>query len=250
MTQTRQERLMGRDIWKVLHIIAVNFPDGPKEGLSQQRLKGYYDFFNSLKYVLPRSAWRDTWNHATAGGDTELAWTSFQTLRDHRNLSRWLFSVHDSVRDELKQPKSKDSYAKLYASYRKYRRGVRQSNTTDARNTNTDPIGIGKLKALLPSRAKAMDAYLGTIYGATYATWPQARKEAARKTHLNEAAAWFWTIMSDRAAKADPTFNSLDAAHRRNRIVTQFDYNYRLRHQRLMNTVYGIKGSILDRLKA
>ena len=249
MVQTRQDRIMGRELWKMLHIIAINFPDGPKEGLSQQRLKGYFDFFNSLRYVLPRSTWRDTWSHATAGGDTELAWGSFQTLRDHRNLSRWLFAVHDGVREDLKQPRSTVSYAKLYASYRKFRKGVRQSNTTNAGNAeNVDHLGVERLKVMLKSRAKAMDTYLKSIYGESFVSWPQTRKEAARKTHLTEAAVWFWSTLSNRAAKSNSTFNSLNASQRRNRIITQFDFNYRLRHQRLLNTVYGLKGRVLDTL--
>lgn len=239
--------MMGRDIWKVLHVIAVNFPDGKKDGLSEQRLKGYYDFFNSLKYVLPRSAWRETWSHVTAGGDTELSWKSFEFLRDHRNLSRWLFAVHDAVSEDLKQPRSKVSYAKLYASYRKYRKGVRQSNMTNV-NGIEDPVGIAKLKVMLASRSKAMDTYLATVYGDAYASWPQTRKEAARKTHVTEAAAWFYATLSNRAAKTDATFNSLNVSQRRNRVLTQFNFDYRLRHQRVLNGVYGVKGRILDAL--
>lgn len=249
MTQTRQDRMMGREFWKVLHTIAINFPDGPAEGLSQQRLKGYYDFFSSLHHVLPRAAWRDAWTHATAGGDTELAWNSFQTLRDHRHLSRWLFAVHDTIREDLKQPKSKVSYAKLYASYRKYRKGVRQSNTKDANNVDVDPLGVEKLKNMLSSRSKAMDRYLTTLYGAGYASWGQTRKESARKSHLAEAAVWYWTTMSNRAASVDSKFNSLNAPQRRNRLISQFDFDHRLRHQRVMNAVYGVKGRLVNTLK-
>jgi hypothetical protein len=243
MVQSRQDRMMGREFWKILHVIAVNFPDGPNDGLSQQRLKGYYDFFSSLRHVLPRSSWRDAWSHVTAGGDTELDWTSFQTLRDHRNLSRWMFAVHDKIREELKQPKSTVSYAKLYASYRKYRKGAPNVATND-----TDPIGIEKLRTLLQTRAKAMDTYLITVYGPSYTSWPQRRKETARKTHVTEAASWFWSTLSNRAAKINSTFDSLDAAQRRNRVVTQFNYDYRLRHQRVSNAVYGVKGRLVNSL--
>ena len=249
MAQSRVDRMMGRDLWKALHIIAINFPDGKKDGLSEQRLKGFFDFFNSLKHVLPRSAWRETWSHITAGGDTELSWESFKFLRDHRNLSRWLFAVHDGVNEDLKKPRSKISYAKLYASYRKFRKGVRQSNLTDT-NSVEDPIGIAKLKAMLQTRSKAMDTYLTSIHGEIYKTWPQTRKEAARKSQLTEAAVWFYTRISNHAAKSNSTFNSLNSSQRRNRVLTQFDFNFRLRHQRAMNSVLGVKGRILNALSA
>lgn len=241
---------MGQNFWKVLHIVAVNFPDGEKEGLSKQRLKGYYDFFNSLQYVLPRSEWRRSWAGVTGGeGDSKLSWNVFEKLRDHRKLSVWLFGVHDSINKDLRKTPSKISYRDLYASYRRYRKGVGHSSKTNT-NHPEDAIGLAKMKTMLSRRARAMDTYLVTVYGPSYTDWPQTRKEAARKTHLTEAANWFWTSLSDQAAKSDSTFNSLNVAQRRDRIITQFDFDFRLRHQRVLNTVYGIKGSILDRLQA
>lgn len=243
--QSRQDRLLGRDMWKVLHIIAVNFPDGPKGGLSQQRLKGYYDFFNSLQYVLPRAAWRDMWRNITSGGETELDWSTFQALRDHRQLSRWLFAVHDAVREDLKQPASKVSYAKLYDEYKKYRTNAGGSVT---QTMNADTQGIDKLKQMLPRRIRAMDTYLENMYGNEYTTWPRARKDMLRKAHVDDAAKWFWLTLSDRAAKLDSAFNTLTNAQRRNRILSQFQFNYRLRHQRIANSITGFTGTIKNTL--
>ena len=243
--QSRHDRMLGREVWKLLHIIAVNFPDGPKDGLSQQRLKGYYDFFNALQYVLPRATWRDTWRHITSAGDTELAWNSFQTLRDHRQLSRWLFGVHDAVRDDLKQPKSKESYAKLYAGYRKFRAG-RVASTNETRN-HDDREGIEKLKTMLRGRVKALDMYLRHIYGAEFETWTRARKEAMRKSHLDDATTWFWADVSNHVAKRNKTFNSLSNAQRRNRILTQFNFDYRLRPQRIVNRLVQLPGVIKNK---
>lgn len=244
--QGRHDRVLGRELWKLLHIVAVNFPDGSKDGLSQQRLKGYYEFFNSLQYVLPRATWRDTWRHITSGGDTELGWTSFQSVRDHRQLSRWLFGVHDAVREDLKQPKSKVSYAKLYAGYRKFRAGSR--NTPNTSNAHEDREGIEKLKVMLRGRGKALDAYLEKTYGSNVATWTRVRKEAMRKSHIDDAAKWYWLTMSNRVAKIDASFDALSNAQRRNRILTQFNFNYRLRPQRIANAIMGLPGALKNKI--
>jgi len=246
--KSTQDRELGRLFWKMLHVIAVNFPDGVKDGLTQERLRGYFDFFNSLKYILPRASWRNTWRAITAAGDTELSWDSFKAVREHRQLSRWLFAVHDAVREDLKQPRSKMSYAKLYASYRKYRKGVQP--TWKNKNVNNDSVddtvGLNKLKALLKTRVRAIDAYLENTYGDDVSTWPRAKKVAMRSSHLDQAARWYWHHLSTRAATINNGFEKLNMAKRRNRILTQFDFEFRLRHQRVANAIRGLPGLVTN----
>lgn len=242
MVTIRSDRVLGREIWKLLHIIAVNFPDN---GLTNQRLKGYYDFYKSLGHVLPRASWRATWRRLTAVGDTELAWPAFQTVRDHRQVSRWLFGVHDAVRRELKQTTA-SSYEKLYGGYRKYR----ENASANAKNRAEDPAGVGKIRALLLTRSKAMDKYLNVIYGGNAAQWPRARKMAMRKSHLDQAAAWYWDAISNQAARTDPGFDELSVAQRRNRILKQFDFNYRMRPQRVVNAIASLPGAIKNSVLA
>lgn len=244
MTATRQDRVLGREFWKLLHIIAANFPDG--SALTQQRLRGYYDFFNSLQHVLPRSSWRTTWRYATSHGDTELSWQGFQTLRDHRQLSRWLFGVHDAVREELRQPKSKTSYANLYTDYKKYREGATGTKTT----VPDDPTGVDRLKDLLQTRPRAIDEFLVKLYGTEYSKWTRARKQALRKSHMDDAAKYFWATLSNKASRADNTFNSLPANKRRNRVISQFDFEYRLRHQRIADLLVGLPGALKEKVLA
>lgn len=248
------DKRLGREFWKMLHVIAVNFPDGAKDGLTQERLRGYFEFFNSLKYVLPRASWRNTWRTVTAAGDTELSWDSFKTVREHRQIARWLFAIHDAVREDLKQPRSKVSYAKLHASYLKYRKGV-QPQWRNAKNGNTnnddvDAIGLQKLKTLLHNRTRAMDEYLRKTYGEEVDAWPRARKVAMRKSHLDQAARWYWHHLSTRAAKVDPDFDKLSVAARRNRLITQFDFEFRLRHQRVANAIRELPGVVTNTLLA
>lgn len=242
-TVVKSDAQIGRMMWLLLHIIAANFPDGAKHGLTKQRLQGYFDFFKSLGHVLPRGSWRDTWRRVTAVGSTELDWKTFQTVRDHRQLSQWLFVVHDAVRSHLKQ-KPAASYAELFAMYRKYRENAR----VNAKNRAEDPVGFQKLKTVLQSRPRAMDEYLRHIYRDQVDDWTRARKVAMRKSHLDQAAMWYWDKISNAAAQVNRSFDNLPIAKRRNRVLKQFDFNYRLRPQRVVNAVVSLPGNIKNRI--
>lgn len=243
MVVIRSEAGLGRAVWTLLHIIAANFPDGAARGLTQQRLRGYFDFLSSLGHVLPRASWREMWRRVTAVGTTELDWKSFKTVRDHRELSQWLFAVHDAVRHQLSQKKA-GSYAKLYATYRKYRENAK----INAKNRAEDPTGLQKLRVLLQSRTRAMNEYLEHRYGDDFAGWTSARKAAMRKSHLDQAAMWYWDTISNRASRVDVSFDDLSVVQRRDRVLKHFDFNYRLRPQRIMNAVVSLPGNIKNKI--
>lgn len=244
----RQERLLGAEFWKLLHIVAVNFPDSG-HGLTNQRLKGYYDFFNSLQHVLPRKTWRAMWRQAVASGDTELDWKTFQAVENHKQLSRWMFAVHDAVRKDLGQPRN-TSYKKLYDMYTPFREGA-PSSSSARMNTNEDRAGISQLEKLLRTRMHAVDDYLTHVYDpGVVELWSRARKQKMRSEHLRDAAEYFWESISKKFAKTDKGFNKLTEAQRRTRILTNFNYNYRLRHQRVINNVRSIPGRLKNYILA
>jgi uncharacterized short protein YbdD (DUF466 family) len=240
----KSDESVGRMMWLLMHIIAANCPDGDKQGLTEQRLRGYYDFFKSLGHVLPRASWRDTWRRVTtAGRTTELVWDTFRTIKNHHQLSKWLFVVHDTVRHQLNQ-KPAASYKTLNDTYRKYRENAR----VNAKNRAEDPTGFQKLRGMLKSRPTAMDDYLRHMHGDEFGRWTSARKRAARTSHLDQAAVWYWDKLSNAAARVDQSFDGLNVARRRNRILKDFVFKYRLRHERIMNVITTLPGNIKNRI--
>ena len=148
-----------------------------------------------------------------------------------------------SIRHQLSQKKA-GSYAKLYATYRKYRENAK----INAKNRAEDPTGLQKLRVLLQSRTRAMNEYLEHRYGDDFAGWTSARKAAMRKSHLDQAAMWYWDTISNRASRVDVSFDDLSVVQRRDRVLKHFDFNYRLRPQRIMNAVVSLPGNIKNKI--
>jgi hypothetical protein len=244
---------LGRAMWHMLHVIAANFPDGKPDGLTQQRLRGYYNFFNSLKHVLPRDSWRDTWRISTSFGEHELSWPRFQVVRSHKELSKWLFGVHDEVRTQLKQPlvggsTSKERTLTWYAKYAQYRSG--RAGRANSRSTN-NASGIARIREMISRRTTAMNDFMKIRYP-DYATWTYARQRATREKHFDEAARWFWSDIRDKLS-ANEGWDSMSVAAQRDAVVTQFNYMYRLHGQKLGNFAkkhFFKAGEFLDSLRS
>jgi len=182
----------------------------------------------------------------TGSGDTELTWEAFSKVRDHKTLSRWLFGVHDAVRAHLGQPRSTISYAKLYEKYKAYRPNSGKTNVT---NTTENVQGLAKLKSILKTRVKAIDEYLVNAFGdETVTSWPRVRKEAARKRYIDDAAAWHWQRLDDGLARRNTGYSKMSPEKQRETLLTEFDFQYRRTHQRALNTVRGIPGSLRNYL--
>ena len=225
---------LGRAMWHMLHTIAVNFPDGKGEGLTKQRLRGYYDFFKSLEHVLPRESWRDSWRLVTGMGNDELTWENFQQLRSHKKLSMWLFRIHDEIRKSLRQPMHGPSipaqrYALFYKKYASYRTGSHGRNS----NSNTNEAGTAQIKAMLAKSVSMMDTFMKQKYP-DYATWPLARKSRTRLQDLDEASRWFWTKTQNTLSK-NASWNAKNALKQRQDIVTKINNDHRRVRDRLRN---------------
>jgi len=231
---------LGRAMWHMLHTIAVNFPDGKGEGLTKQRLRGYYDFFKSLEHVLPREAWRDSWRLVTGMGNDELSWENFQQLRSHKKLSTWLFRIHDEIRKSLRQPMHGPSiptqrYAIFYKKYASYRTGSHGRNS----KSNTNEAGTAQIKAMLAVRVSAMDTFMKQKYPGEYVKWPLARKSRTRLQDLDEASRWFWTQARNALSK-NASWNAKNAVKQQQAIVNKFDYDHRRRRNKIWNGVKAI----------
>jgi hypothetical protein len=225
---------LGRSMWHMLHTIAVNFPDGKGEGLTTQRLKGYFEFFKSLQHVLPREAWRDSWRMVTGVGDGELTWEAFQTLRSHKKLSKWLFFVHDEVRKSMRRPMQGPSepvkrYLHYLKKYEPYRTGTNGRNDTNS----TDEAGTKQIKNMLARRVSVLDKFMGKKYP-DYKTWPVARQYRTRIRDIDEAARWFWANTRNTLSQ-NASWNRKNALKQRQDIVAKFDEEHRRAHRRVLN---------------
>lgn len=106
----------GPCLWKVLHIMAANFPLDP----DPERAQGYFAFFESLKYTLPCKSCRDGYTHfITTEGPLKLR---PEVFKDRATVFRWLTDLHDAVNAKLHKrvPPGKD----WYASYDALRSGA------------------------------------------------------------------------------------------------------------------------------
>ena len=225
------EATLGRAMWHMLHTIAINFPDNGK-GLTEDRLRAYFDFFDSLKYILPRKTWQDSWRMVTSVGKGELTWKKFQTLRSHRDLSTWLFYVHDQVRNALRQPTQGPSepavrYKQFYQKYAKYRilgNGKHANSGSNYNNTN-NASGTALIKSMLARDMTTMNTFMARKYP-DYATWSRVEKYESRKKHLDEAARWHWTKTRDDLSK-NASWNRKNAAAQRQAIENKYKRTHR-----------------------
>jgi hypothetical protein len=85
-------RFWGPSGWKLLHLVAYNYPDKPSQ-YEQQR---YGIFYNNLKYVLPCKYCR-------------ISLTSFMEdlpvekhIESKRQLTKWIYQIHNKVNEKLR----------------------------------------------------------------------------------------------------------------------------------------------------
>jgi hypothetical protein len=227
---------LGHVIWDALHAVAVNFPDGAAGGLTQERLKGYYDFYNSLKYVLPRDEWREKWTIATSSGNaTRLDHDAFiSKMRDHKALSKWLFDVHKKISDILKKRSKKgDGYATWYAKYAQFRR-----HGKDLEHVPLNKDGIEAIIGIIQreNKSRAIDEYMVHRVGPSYRSWRVARKHQARKNFMIEAGKYFWRKFYAEEAK-QKNFEEMDMNRKRAVVISAFREGTRSLIRRAVNRV-------------
>ena len=85
-------RFWGPSGWKLLHIIAYNYPDNPSL-YDKQR---YGIFYNNLKYVLPCKYCRISFTNFME----ELPVENY--IDSKRKLTKWVYLIHNKVNDKLR----------------------------------------------------------------------------------------------------------------------------------------------------
>lgn len=221
---------LGAKIWDVLHAIAINFPD-KGEGLSTPRLQGYYNFFSSLKYVLPRDSWRRMWKDATARSLTE---EEFKKARHHKQVFRWLSEVHDDVRRALGKPVVEGK--NWYPHYKKYRSSGGSGSSAN-NNQNTNALAVATIEKMLRRRVSSMDAYLEIKFGPSYSTWDVARKKRQRDLLAKEAATYYFRMYTKLAAQNIKGWNQMSQPQRREHVIATFDKEHERTRQAIARTV-------------
>jgi len=115
-------RFWGPDGWKLLHSIAINYPDCPSNNCKQQ----YRKFFYTLPYVLPCKYCRQSLEQYYE----ELPIDSY--LTNKKSLFEWSYLIHNKVNRKLKlqklNSKENPSCSKAFNFYKHYLSEINNSN--------------------------------------------------------------------------------------------------------------------------
>lgn len=115
-------RFWGPDGWKLLHSIAIGYPENP----TKVEKDVYSSFFNGLKYVLPCIYCRRSYTQYI----NELPVEPF--LKNRRELSKWLYEIHNKVNAKLRgqglNPNADPPFEDIYMRYGEYVREINQAN--------------------------------------------------------------------------------------------------------------------------
>lgn len=209
-------------LWKVLYTVAAAFPDA----LSEERLKGYFDFFNSLKYTLPTPELRREWIAVTSAGELELSWKTFSKVRGHKKLLLWLFHVHDEI---LKRQGK--NVAKNRAS--RYALLTRGNNAPKQKNTNMT-LSLALFKTKISKTKRAIDQFL-TLRFPSFATMSTTRRAKLRQQYIDDAAKYYWKHFSDDIAITNAGFANRSLPERRDIIFAAFDDEFMPLHKRVVD---------------
>tara|TARA_Y100000996_G_scaffold15300_1_gene11732 strand:+ start:234 stop:692 length:459 start_codon:yes stop_codon:yes gene_type:complete len=97
----------GNHAWIFLHSVTMNYPDNP----SIYDRENYYNFFNSLIYVLPCGICKDNYK------SNLHKYPLLQYLDSKKTLVKWFVKIHNEVNLEL--GKSEMQYEKVIEKYKK-----------------------------------------------------------------------------------------------------------------------------------
>lgn len=197
-------RDFGRKMWDVIHGVAAGYP--VNEDMSRKEKEAwankYLVFYQTLQYVLPKQAWRDTMFYVMTTGPGKLGEAEMRRINEAKNpkkaLSRKLFQLHDAVRERLRQPVHKGCYDTWYARY-----AGTSAGTAGRKSAVIDAGGASMLRALLEVRADPMDVFLRErIPG--YQSIKLHRKAELRDMYLQEGAEWWWNKLASSYEKETP----------------------------------------------
>ena len=164
--QGMQTKVWGPPAWVFLHTVAQNY-DPSKKGMKD----GYRSFFKSLRHVLPCGKCRHNYSKIIKIQDTRF---NEKVLGSRKNLSYWLFKVHNKVqydiykksglsRDKPKYSNTIKDFNKVYAIYEGFR--AKCSSVKDSYGCTVPEIGRKKRSKIYISRMKDFKAHSSLIFG-------------------------------------------------------------------------------------
>ena len=237
-------------MWDVLHTVAAGYPVTKYTPNTEKEMwaKRYRLFFESLKFVLPFDAWRDTLQYAyetPTGHVTEKAFREINEAIDPKKaLSRKVFAIHDIVNNALGKKVHRGSYDSFFDKYRLNKKLRSNANSSKAGQAKTisvpiDPMGVKTLMELLEKQDSAMNMYLRDKipgYGGLKRHQQKRYRSMYRQvSYLKMVAEWWWERLV-------PQFAGINsAAVRRERVVDAFLNKYQRARYVPLNTLKNIK---------
>ena len=101
----------GPSLWHSLHTISFNYPVNP----SNLEKKNYYDFFISLKNILPCRYCRENYVK-----NIKTIPLTMKTMKNRTSFSNWLYELHEEINKMLGK-KSNLSYEDVKLRYEMFR---------------------------------------------------------------------------------------------------------------------------------
>ena len=101
----------GPSMWHTLHTISFNYPVNP----DKETRKKYFEFYNSLKHVLPCRYCR-----INLVSNMKKVPLNMRTMKNRDTLSRWVYSLHEEINTMLGK-KSGLSYEDVRERYEMFR---------------------------------------------------------------------------------------------------------------------------------
>lgn len=86
-------RFWGPSAWKLMHLVAYNYPDKP----SKEEINNYGMFYNNLKYILPCKYCRISLDKFMSEIPLE------KYIGSRKKLTEWVYLIHNKVSDKLRK---------------------------------------------------------------------------------------------------------------------------------------------------
>ncbi len=86
-------RFWGPSAWKLMHLVAYNYPDKP----SKEDMNNFGMFYNNLKYILPCKYCRISLDKFMS----ELPIEKY--IGSRKKLTEWIYLIHNKVNDKLRK---------------------------------------------------------------------------------------------------------------------------------------------------
>lgn len=91
----------GPGMWRVIHMAAATYPVNP----THQEQQDFYNFFTTLKRVLPCGGCRAEYEKMTTKGPLKL---KPEILKTRTTLFAWTVAIHNAVNQRLGKPINPD----------------------------------------------------------------------------------------------------------------------------------------------